>query len=127
MFPNVGPPFSMDFTSVPAVAVFPGEVDLGNAHAVRDHIVRSLEAGSGPVVLDLSATRFCDCSGVGAIMTVHRRATALGTRVCLVLPAKGPVHRIAAMTGLDRRLLTADGLAAARVALGPPCGEAVLR
>jgi anti-sigma B factor antagonist len=124
---SIRSPLSLDHASVPAVAVFPAEVDVSNAHAIRDDILRLLDRGTGPLVLDLGGTRFCDCAGVSAIMTVDRRATALRTRVCLVLPAGGPVHRIAAMTGLDRRVLTANGVDAARAVLGPACDDAVPR
>lgn len=124
---SIRSPLSTNDASAPAVAVFPAEVDVSNAYAIRDDILRLLDRGTGPLVLDLSGTRFCDCAGVGAIMTVGRRATVLRTGVCLVLPVGGPVRRIATMTGLDRRVLTADGVDAARAALGPACGGTALR
>lgn len=120
-------PLSVNDASASAVVVFPVEVDVSNARAIRDDLLRSLDRGAGPLVLDLRGTRFCDCAGVSAIMTVDRYAAALRTRVCLVMPAAGPVRRIVAMTGLDRRVLTADGVDAAWTALGHACGDTVLR
>jgi anti-anti-sigma factor len=95
------------------VSAFPAEVDVCNAYVIRDQLLRLLDGGAGPLVIDLTATRFCDCTGVGAIIRVGQRATALGTQVCLVLPTSGTVHRIAAVTGLTRRFPVATSLAAA--------------
>jgi anti-anti-sigma factor len=97
-------PLSVTMASGITVGTFPGEVDVRNADAIRDQSLHLLDAGARPLILDLSATRFCDCAGVGAIMRVRRRALELRTRVRLVLPADGSVHRIAVMTGLTHRV-----------------------
>jgi anti-anti-sigma factor len=86
--------------------------------------MRMLDRGAGPLVIDLSATRFCDCTGVGAIVRVGQRAGALGVGVCLVLPTSGTVHRIAAVTGLARRFPVTADLDAACETLREPVIEA---
>jgi anti-anti-sigma factor len=106
------------------VSAFPVEVDVCNAYVIRDQLVRLLDGGAGPLVIDLTETRFCDCTGVGAIIRVGRRATALGVPVCLVLPVSGTVHRIAAVTGLCRRFPVTATLDEAYEALREPVGEA---
>jgi anti-sigma B factor antagonist len=107
------------------VSTFPLEVDVCNAYVIRDRLVGLLDRGAGPLIIDLTATRFCDCTGVGAIVSAGRRARALGVPVCLVLPASGTVHRIAAVTGLSRRFPVATSLDAAYEALCEPACEAV--
>lgn len=106
-------PLSVTEVSGVTVGTFPTEVDVSNARAIGDQLLRLLDGGAAPLILDLSRTRFCDCAGVGAIMRVRHRALELSTRLCLVLPATGTVHRIAVMTGLTRRLTTTTSLAEA--------------
>lgn len=108
------------------VGVFPPEVDIGNAATIRDRLLDLLDAGAGPLVLDLAGTRFCDCAGVTAIIRVEERATARRTRVCLVLPPTGAVRRIAEITRLTRRVPVTTSRSAARETLGHPRpGDAV--
>jgi anti-anti-sigma factor len=106
------------------VGALPAEVDVCNAYIIRDQLMRMLDRGAGPLVIDLSATRFCDCTGVGAIVRVGQRAGALGVGVCLVLPTSGTVHRIAAVTGLARRFPVTADLDAACETLREPVIEA---
>ena len=119
-------PLSVTVVSGVTVGTFPSEVDVGNAAAIRDHLLHLLDRGAGPLILDLSGTRFCDCAGVAAILRVRRRAVEVRTRLCLVLPQGGSVRRIAAMTGLTRRLTSTTSLAAAHKALAAR-GDAVRR
>lgn len=99
------------------VGVFPVEVDVSNASVIRDQLLRLLDAGAGPLVLDLAGTRFCDCAGVGAIIRVKQRAIARRIRICLVLPPGGAVRRIAELTELTRRLPVTTNRSTARAAL----------
>lgn len=51
----------------------------------------------------MSATRFCDCAGVRAIVRAHKRATGSGAELRLVVTA-APVRRIFGLIGVDRLL-----------------------
>jgi anti-anti-sigma factor len=117
-------PLSVTDRAGTTVGAFPLEVDVCNAYVIRDQLIRLLDRGAGPLIIDLTATRFCDCTGVGAIVSAGRRARALGVRVCLVLPTSGTVHRIAAVTGLSRRFPSVTSLEAAYEALREPVHEA---
>ena len=99
------------------VVTFPDEVDVRTASVIRDRLLVLLNNGAGPLVVDLTATRFCDCAGLRAIIRAHLRAVSLRTRVCVVLPATGSVRRIAALTGLSRRVLVLGSVTAAHEAL----------
>jgi anti-anti-sigma factor len=116
--------FSMSITEVSGrtVGTFPLEVDVSNAFTIRDQLLCLLDGGAGPLVLDLSGTHFCDCAGVGAIIRVEQHAIARRTRICLVLPTSGTVHRIATVTGLTRRMLIATDLGGAYAALDRETG-----
>ncbi|MFB9836846.1 STAS domain-containing protein [Actinoallomurus acaciae] len=109
-------PLSVTKVAGVTVGTFPAEADTSNAAEIRDQLVHLLNAG--PLVVDLTATEFCDCSCVGAILRAGREAAARRTRICLVLPLEGPVRRIAAMTGLDRHLPVETSVAGAGRTLG---------
>ena len=53
------------------------------------------------VVLDITATRFCDASTLGVLIRAHKRIRAAG-ELRLVLPAASTVSRIFSLTGLNR-------------------------
>lgn len=113
------------------VVRFPAEVDVRNASMIRERLLRLLNRGTGPLILDLTSTRFCDCAGVRAIMRAHRRASGLGTPIRVAVAEDGPVRRIASLTGLTATIpvrpdvaeacasLTDDPLAAPRSTVEP--------
>lgn len=88
-----------------------------NASAIRKQLIHLLDEGAGSLILDLTQTRFCDCSGVGAIVGAENRAAVLHRQICLVLPPAGSVRRIATVTGLSPRFLVAASLTAAHILL----------
>jgi anti-anti-sigma regulatory factor len=49
----------------------------------------------------LSQTQFCDSSGLHTLLAAHKRATAAGGDMLLVLPGNA-VLRVFAITGVDR-------------------------
>ena len=53
------------------------------------------------VVVDMSRTRFCDSSGLNALVAADRRARAEGGEVRLVVTGES-VIRIVELTGVDR-------------------------
>lgn len=111
-------PLSVTTVAGVTVGTFPAEADASNASAIRDQLLHLIGAGTGPLVLDLTATEFCDCACVGAILRAEREAAARRIRICLALPPAGPVRRIAAMTGLDRHLPVTTSVAGAGRTLG---------
>jgi anti-sigma B factor antagonist len=117
MTSTVRSPLSVTRLAGLTVGTFPAEVDVTNAFVIRDQLLRLLGEVSGPLVLDLTTTDFCDCSCVGVLLRAGREAVARRTRLCLVLPADGPVRRIAAVTGLDRRVPVTTSVAGARAAV----------
>jgi anti-sigma B factor antagonist len=85
---------------VPVVAA-PEEIDITNAGALRAALLEAAARGHGTFVVDMSLTRFCDSSGLQALVAAHRRARAEDGEVLLVIPAAA-VLRVFAITGMDR-------------------------
>jgi anti-sigma B factor antagonist len=96
----------------------PAEVDLGNAEnfgavleaAGRDHAT---------LVVDMTATEFCDSSGLSALVAAVRRAQAAGGELRLVVGSPA-VRKVLAVTGMDGVCVMFDRLPAAIAARVPP-------
>ena len=80
----------------------PEVIDIGNAAGVAEELTSAVSRNP-VVIIDMSATRFCDCAGVRAIVRAHQRATGRGTELRLVVTA-APVRRIFGLIGVDRLL-----------------------
>lgn len=75
-------------------------LDASRAPALREELIRHVEAGQDRIVLDLSAVDFMDSSGLGALVSCLKR---MGTRGTLaVVGAQGAVARLFALTRMDR-------------------------
>lgn len=85
---------------VPVVAT-PAEIDITSADALGLALRKAAAYGPGPLVVDMTRTMFCDCSGLQALIAAHKRARADGRQVVLVIPST-TVLRVFAITGLDR-------------------------
>jgi anti-anti-sigma factor len=64
----------------------PEEIDIGNVAGVAEELTPAVSRNP-VVIIDMSATRFCDCAGVRAIARAHMRATGGGAELCLVVTA----------------------------------------
>ena len=88
-----------------AVLKLAGDVDVSQSLAVRDAVGAAIEAGR-PVVVDVSAVRFIDSSGIGILVTAHRRAPE-------AFAVAGPVdavRRALELTRTDRILRLFDSV-----------------
>jgi anti-sigma B factor antagonist len=105
---------------VPVVAA-PEEIDITNAEALRSALITAATDGHGTLVVDMTQTRFCDSSGLHALIAAHKRAGAAGREVLLVIPSTA-VLRVFALTGMDRMIPSFTSLAEA-LALTPATGN----
>ncbi len=94
-----------------AVVAMPDEIDVSNAGPILDKLQAVLDREPVTLIVDMTATTFCDSAGMNAVVRVHKRASAGGTELRLVMPAPA-VRRVFAMTGLDRLIDTYPSLAA---------------
>jgi anti-anti-sigma factor len=104
-----------------AVLTFPAEIDICNARQLGGELGSAL-ASAAMVIADLTATTFCDCSGIRALVLAQAQAAATGIELRLVVPSAG-VRRAFALTGADRLLPVCPSL---QDALGSqPCAGSV--
>jgi len=78
----------------------PEEIDSTNAGRLRAALLRSAGRGHATLVADLSATEFCDTTGLYVLVRAHKRAEAEGGELRLVIP-QAAVLRVFTVTGVD--------------------------
>lgn len=81
--------------------VVPGELDLTIADGLRDTLLGVINAGALGLVVDMSATTFCDSAGISAITRAVRRAAANDATVRLAVSSPA-VLRVFDLVGIDR-------------------------
>ncbi len=82
-----------------------GDLDIAAVPALRERLLRLLRPGASRLVLDMSAVRYADASGLGILLSTRRRAVLLGG--ALHLAALRPeVTEVLLVTGLNRQLAT---------------------
>lgn len=86
-------------TGVPMVAA-PEEIDITNAPFLRSALLEAAVHGDGTLVVDMTLTRFCDSSGLHALLDAHKRAQAVGGAL-IVVGAAPAVLRVFELTGVD--------------------------
>ena len=93
------------------VVKLPDEIDVTNASQVRDTLVRALNGSMAMPVLvaDGTATTFCDCAGMSALIRAHHQAAAAGA--WLVIATSPAISRILKLTGTEQALHTRSTVA----------------
>jgi anti-sigma B factor antagonist len=86
----------------PVVYRVTGSLDLTTVDRLRA-VVGPACGGGTDVLLDLSAVDFCDSTGVGTFVWLHRQATAAGGRLLLGAPRR-PVREVLKISGVDRAI-----------------------
>lgn len=120
-------PFSLPVQHLNGCAVvgLPTEIDLTTAPAVTDGLLSALDRGAPGVIVDMSGTRFCDASGIGAIMRAYERARALGSWLRLIV-SHPQTRKVLQITHVDQAVqmfaTLDDALPRARTcSAGCPC------
>jgi anti-anti-sigma factor len=104
------------------VVRLPAEIDITNASQVQDLLAHALTEGAVVVIADATATTFCDCAGVSALIGAHGQSAVDGTR--LRVAAGSALLRLLSLTESDRVLEVYQTLAAALAApLTPTAGQ----
>jgi anti-anti-sigma factor len=84
------------------VVVAPDEIDI-TSWVVLDAELLAASRHDANVIVDMTATKFCDSSGMRLFLLAHDRAAADGGELCLA--AVGPaVMRVFELLGVDRVL-----------------------
>ena len=104
--------FAVSWTDGLAVVTTPVEIDITNAGLLRAALLSALEKPPVVIVVDMSATDFCDSTGLNVLVRVQKQASEQGTALRLVIPAAA-VQRMLAVTGVEELFSVYDTLAAA--------------
>lgn len=82
------------------VITLPEEIDVTNSPGLCETLAEAISRHPAVVVADMTATTFCDSSGMGAIVAAYRQAVAAGTDMRLVIghPA---ARRVFELNGID--------------------------
>jgi anti-anti-sigma factor len=98
-----------------AIIRMPAEIDVTNADQARSALLAEVGAARQCLIIDMSATTFCDSSGVQALLAAHRGAAAAGVQLRLVAPA---IERILTLVGIDQLIPAYPTIEAAHAAAG---------
>src|ERR1700761_3352610 len=93
--------FPVEMVGGGPVVAAPEEIDITNAPELRSALLEAAAHEHGTVVADLSRTQFCDSSGLHTLLAAHKRATAAGGDVLLVIPGNAAL-RVFTITGVDQ-------------------------
>ena len=108
---------------LPAVVVaLSAEIDMANAGEVGQQLVSAVEPGVKTVIADMTATTFCDSSGISMLVRAHKQAVANGTELRLVVSAAA-VLRSLALASIDHLLPIYPSLSTALAARPQPRHE----
>jgi anti-sigma B factor antagonist len=94
-----------------------GPIDVSSSMSLRELLGAQIDSASARVLLDLSDVALIDSSGIGILVTAHRRAEGQGAKFALA-GASGTVARVFEMTRTNKLLAihetVDDGVAALR-------------
>lgn len=82
----------------------PADIDITTVDQLRAALLHATWPGHPVVVVDMTGTRFCDCSGFHTIAAAHRRALTDRRDLRIVISPRGAIPRLLALTGMHRVL-----------------------
>lgn len=82
------------------VITLPEEIDVTNSPRLREALLAVISRQPAMVVADMTATTFCDSSGMAAIVTAYRQAVAVGAAMRLVI-SHPAARRVFELSGID--------------------------
>jgi anti-sigma B factor antagonist len=94
------------------IATLGGDLDIAAAPVLRDELLVMLDPAASRLIIDLSAVRYADASGLAVLIATGRRARLLGGFLRLASPSP-QVADVLSITGLNRHLATFPTLHAA--------------
>ena len=109
---------------VPAVVIaLPAEIDMASAGRAGQQLGSAFTAGVSTVIADMTATTFCDSSGISMLVRAHQQAAANNTQLRLVVPSAA-VLRALTLVGMDDLLPIYPSLSQALAAAPEPGPQA---
>jgi anti-sigma B factor antagonist len=89
------------FSPTGCVVLAHGQIDLYSAPTFKSALVGAIEDGANELVVDLSDVDFMDSTGLGVLVGIRKRLSALGGALAIVSPAQ--IRRIFEIAGLATR------------------------
>ena len=84
-----------DSQHLPAVVVaLPTEIDMVNADRVGQQLGSAFAPGVKTVIADMTATTFCDSSGISMLVRARKQAAANSSQLRLVVPSTAVVRTL---------------------------------
>ena len=102
----------------PVIVRLPAEIDIANGAAVGQQLCAAFAPGVTIVIADMTATVFCDSSGISQLVLAHHCAAAHHAQLRLAVP-HDQVQDVLKVTGVDRLLAVYPSLDAALAASSP--------
>ena len=102
------------------VIALPAEIDMANAGRAGQQLGSAFAPSVATVIADMTATTFCDSSGISMLVRAHQQAAANNTQLRLVVPSAA-VLRALTLVGMDDLLPIYPSLSQA-LAAGPEPG-----
>jgi anti-sigma B factor antagonist len=87
----------------PVVIALPAEIDMANAGRAGQQLGAAFAPSVATVIADMTATTFCDSSGISMLVRAHKQAAATSTQLRLVVPSTA-VRRTLALVQVDTLL-----------------------
>ena len=69
----------------PMVITLPAQIDIANADHVGQELCSAITPDVKTVIADMTATTFCDSSGISMLVRAHKQAAANGAELRLVV------------------------------------------
>jgi anti-anti-sigma factor len=82
------------------VIALPGEIDVTSSPRIRETLLAAISRRPSVVVADMTATTFCDSSGMGAIVYAYQQAVEVGTDLRVVI-GHSAARRVFELQGVD--------------------------
>ncbi|MGH3164499.1 MAG: STAS domain-containing protein [Trebonia sp.] len=114
-------PATFTVTTAPGDAIvvaLDGDLDMSSVPAVRERLLSLLSPSASRLIIDMSAVRYADASGLEALVSTRRRAVLLGGTLHLAA-LRPEVASVLTATGLSRHLVTYRTVRAAAADLRP--------
>lgn len=87
----------------PVKVTLPHEIDLTNADSVGEQLAAACALGRTMIIADMTATTFCDSTGIRMLVLACQRARGQGTELRLLVTRPG-VWRAMKVMGADLAL-----------------------
>jgi anti-sigma B factor antagonist len=93
----------MSGNAAPLIVALPAEIDVTNSDLVLEQLAAAIGSGAAVVIADLTATTFCDTSGMRSLLLAHDKETDR-TQLRVAVSPGSAVLRVFELAGTARLL-----------------------